>query len=77
MIKIRQSWDNLIFIIGIPLLVYEWVYTFSWHHIPYKLCNHNLYIEKNIYPHIDNTQSSGYNFMKKWIKKQQEVGTQF
>ena len=28
---------------------------------PYKLCNHNLYIGITIFPHIDNTQSKGYN----------------
>ena len=28
---------------------------------PYKPCNHNLYIGINIFPHIDDTQSTGYN----------------
>ena len=28
---------------------------------PYKLCNHNLHIGIIIFPHIDNTQSTGYN----------------
>ena len=32
---------------------------------PNKQCNHNLYIGIIIFPHIDNTQSTGYN----WIKK--------
>ena len=28
---------------------------------PYKLCNHSLYIGIIIFPHIDNTQSTGHN----------------
>ena len=28
---------------------------------PYKPCNYSLYIEIIIFPHIDNTQSIGYN----------------
>ena len=32
----------------------------------YKPCNHNLYIRIITLPHIDNTQSTGYN----WLKKQ-------
>ena len=28
---------------------------------PYKPCNHNLYIGINIFPHIDDTQTTGYN----------------
>ena len=32
---------------------------------PYKLCNHNLYIEIIIFPHIDKPQPTGYNEPKK------------
>ena len=32
---------------------------------PYKPCHHNLYIGITIFPHIDNTQSTGYNYLKK------------
>ena len=32
---------------------------------PYKPCNHNLYIGIIIFPHIDNPQSTGYNWSKK------------
>ena len=28
---------------------------------PYKLCNHSPYIGIIIFPHIDNTQSTGHN----------------
>ena len=28
---------------------------------PYQLCNHTLHIEITIFPHIDNTQSTGHN----------------
>ena len=28
---------------------------------PYKPCNHNLYIGISTFPHIDNSQSTGYN----------------
>ena len=30
-------------------------------HIPYKPYNHSLYIGIIIFPHIDNTQSTGHN----------------
>ena len=32
---------------------------------PYKPFNHNLYIGIIIFPHIDNQQSTGYNWPKK------------
>ena len=32
---------------------------------PYKPCNHNLYIEIIIFPHVDNPKSKGYNQPKK------------
>ena len=31
---------------------------------PYKPCNHSLYIEIIIFPHIDNTQSKGHNLLR-------------
>ena len=37
---------------------------------PYKLRNHNLYIRIIIFPHIDNPQSTGYNYPKKKKTKQ-------
>ena len=43
-----------------------------WHrgpYSPYKLCNHNLYIGIIIFPHIDNPQSTGYNYPTKKTNK--------
>ena len=44
------------------------------HISPHKPCNHSLYIGIIIFPHMDNTQSTGHklNFKKKGIKKQQK-----
>ena len=38
-------------------------------YIPYKLCNHNLYIGIIIFPHIDNAQYTGQNQLYEKIKK--------
>ena len=32
---------------------------------PDKPCDHNLYIGIIIFPHIDNPQSTGYNYLRK------------
>ena len=36
----------------------------------YKLCDHSLYIGIIIFPHIDDAQSTGHNWLKKILKNE-------